>query len=173
MWPYLVQSSYYCMTYDVPPWRRHAKGVTQRKIAKVRTKTILFSKNSHRKFLSELARTSAGPIDPSALCMCWILIALLFWLCYKLFLFFFSRSRAGTVLGVTTNLSWLLSVLVHPYMPGVSEEIQRQLQVGSFSVQSSKVAKCVGMGWRTIAQLVERWIAQLVAGRTIMLEVSG
>lgn len=41
-----------------------------------------------------------------------------------------SRSRAGTVLGVASNLSWLLSVLVHPYMPDVSEEIQRQLQVG-------------------------------------------
>ncbi|PFX24554.1 Methionine--tRNA ligase, cytoplasmic [Stylophora pistillata] len=39
------------------------------------------------------------------------------------------RSRAGTVIGITANLSWLLSVLVHPYMPGVSEEIQRQLQV--------------------------------------------
>ncbi|XP_066029111.1 methionine--tRNA ligase, cytoplasmic-like [Pocillopora verrucosa] len=39
------------------------------------------------------------------------------------------RSRAGTVIGITANLSWLLSVLVHPFMPGVSEEIQRQLQV--------------------------------------------
>lgn len=46
------------------------------------------------------------------------------------------RSRAGTVLGVAANLSWLLSVLIHPYMPGVSEEIQRQLQVGSFGLQS-------------------------------------
>lgn len=51
------------------------------------------------------------------------------------FIFFFFRSRAGTVLGVATNLSWLLSVLIHPYMPGVSEEIQRQLQVGPFGVQ--------------------------------------
>lgn len=51
----------------------------------------------------------------------------------RLFLLFF-RSRAGTVLGVATNLSWLLSVLIHPYMPGVSEEIQRQLQVGPFGV---------------------------------------
>ena len=47
------------------------------------------------------------------------------------------RSRAGTVLGVATNLSWLLSVLIHPYMPGVSEEIQRQLQVSSFGLQSN------------------------------------
>jgi len=47
-------------------------------------------------------------------------------------LFPFISSRAGTVLGVAANLSWLLSVLIHPYMPGVSEEIQRQLQVGSF-----------------------------------------
>lgn len=57
--------------------------------------------------------------------------------CYKYchtFVLFF-RSRAGTVLGVATNLSWLLSVLIHPYMPGVSEEIQRQLQVSSFGLQ--------------------------------------
>jgi len=33
------------------------------------------------------------------------------------------------VLGVATNLSWLLSVVVLPYMPEISEEIQRQLQV--------------------------------------------
>jgi len=39
------------------------------------------------------------------------------------------RSRAATVAGIAANLSWLLSVLVHPFMPGVSEEIQRQLQV--------------------------------------------
>ena len=45
-------------------------------------------------------------------------------------LFLSFRSRAGTVIGITANLSWLLSVLVHPFMPGVSEEIQRQLQVG-------------------------------------------
>ena len=45
-------------------------------------------------------------------------------------LFLSFRSRAGTVIGITANLSWLLSVLVHPFMPAVSEEIQRQLQVG-------------------------------------------
>ncbi|XP_068671527.1 methionine--tRNA ligase, cytoplasmic-like isoform X2 [Montipora foliosa] len=39
------------------------------------------------------------------------------------------RLRAGSVIGVAANLSWLLSVLIHPYMPGISEEIQRQLQV--------------------------------------------
>ena len=56
--------------------------------------------------------------------------------CCHMFLFHFVlRSRAGTVLGVASNLSWLLSVLIHPYMPSVSEEIQRQLQVGSFGVQ--------------------------------------
>ena len=33
-------------------------------------------------------------------------------------------------MSVASNLSWLLSVLVHPYMPGISDEIQRQLQVG-------------------------------------------
>ena len=37
---------------------------------------------------------------------------------------------------MATNLAWLLSVLIHPYMPGICEEIQRQLQVGLVSVSS-------------------------------------
>ena len=37
---------------------------------------------------------------------------------------------------MATNLAWLLSVLIHPYMPGISEEIQRQLQVGLVTVSS-------------------------------------
>ena len=49
------------------------------------------------------------------------------------------RSRAGSVLGLATNLSWLLSVLIHPYMPGISDEIQRQLQVGSSRILN----KCI------------------------------
>ncbi|XP_031574000.1 methionine--tRNA ligase, cytoplasmic-like isoform X2 [Actinia tenebrosa] len=39
------------------------------------------------------------------------------------------RHRAGTVIGVATNLSFLLSVLVHPYMPVTSQEIRSQLKV--------------------------------------------
>ena len=64
-------------------------------------------------------------------------------------LFPFISSRAGTVLGVAANLSWLLSVLIHPYMPGVSEEIQRQLQVGSFCVQRyfRYLGRCCGCLW--------------------------
>ena len=42
------------------------------------------------------------------------------------------RDRAGSVIGVAVNVSWLLSVLVEPYMPKVSESIQRQLQVSGW-----------------------------------------
>ena len=48
------------------------------------------------------------------------------------------RLRAGSVIGVAANLSWLLSVLIHPYMPGISEEIQRQLQVCSLRMSYAK-----------------------------------
>ncbi len=39
------------------------------------------------------------------------------------------RCRAGSVLGVAVNVVCLLSVIIQPYMPGTSEEIQGQLQV--------------------------------------------
>ncbi|CAB3990994.1 methionine--tRNA ligase, cytoplasmic-like, partial [Paramuricea clavata] len=39
------------------------------------------------------------------------------------------RSRAGSVIGLACNLTSLLSVLIHPFMPGVSAEIRKQLQV--------------------------------------------
>ncbi|XP_062519425.1 methionine--tRNA ligase, cytoplasmic-like [Corticium candelabrum] len=38
------------------------------------------------------------------------------------------RSRAGCVIGVAVNLSWLLAVLIEPYMPSISRTIQEQLQ---------------------------------------------
>ena len=42
---------------------------------------------------------------------------------------FYHRARAGSVIGLATNVSWLISVLLQPYMPAVSAEIQTQLQV--------------------------------------------
>ena len=42
------------------------------------------------------------------------------------------RSRAGCVIGVAVNLSWLLAVLIEPYMPSISRTIQEQLQVINF-----------------------------------------
>ncbi len=38
------------------------------------------------------------------------------------------RSRAGTVVGIASNIACLLSVMVQPYMPEVSETIQAQLK---------------------------------------------
>jgi len=46
----------------------------------------------------------------------------------KAYIFLF-RKRAGTVIGLASNLSFLLSVLMHPYMPTVSAEVRSQLQV--------------------------------------------
>jgi len=37
------------------------------------------------------------------------------------------KSRAGTVVGISVNLACLLSVLIQPYMPGLSRELQKQL----------------------------------------------
>jgi methionyl-tRNA synthetase len=37
------------------------------------------------------------------------------------------RARAGTVVGLSVNLACLLSVLIQPYMPALSREIQDQL----------------------------------------------
>ena len=40
---------------------------------------------------------------------------------------FFSRVKAGTIVGIAANISCLLSVLLQPYMPEVSKTIQEQL----------------------------------------------
>ena len=37
------------------------------------------------------------------------------------------RARAGTIIGLAVNLSGLLAVLVQPYMPKISEQMQSQL----------------------------------------------
>ncbi|XP_065838708.1 methionine--tRNA ligase, cytoplasmic-like [Oscarella lobularis] len=38
------------------------------------------------------------------------------------------KSRAGTVIGVAVNVTWLLAVLLHPYMPKISQTIMEQIQ---------------------------------------------
>ena len=37
------------------------------------------------------------------------------------------KARAGTVVGLSVNLACLLSVLIQPYMPSLSKELQSQL----------------------------------------------
>merc|ERR1740128_554297 len=44
------------------------------------------------------------------------------------------KSRAGTVVGVSINLSCLLSVLVQPYLPNLSSSLQEQLKVTSLDI---------------------------------------
>ena len=39
------------------------------------------------------------------------------------------RARAGSLLGVCANIVCLLSVMLQPYMPEVSRQIQEQIQV--------------------------------------------
>jgi len=41
----------------------------------------------------------------------------------------YCRGRAGTVIGLCTNVVCLLSVMLQPYMPDVSQQIQEQLKV--------------------------------------------
>ena len=40
-----------------------------------------------------------------------------------------NRRRAGTVVGIGTNIVCLLSVVLQPYMPDFSKQIQEQVQV--------------------------------------------
>ena len=44
-------------------------------------------------------------------------------------LFYACRARAGSLLGVCANIVCLLSVMLQPYMPEVSRQIQEQIQV--------------------------------------------
>lgn len=39
------------------------------------------------------------------------------------------RAHAGSVLGLAANVVCVLSVMVQPYMPNVSKQMQEQLQV--------------------------------------------
>lgn len=39
------------------------------------------------------------------------------------------RARAGSLLGVCANIVCLLTVMLQPYMPEVSRQIQEQIQV--------------------------------------------
>jgi methionyl-tRNA synthetase len=59
------------------------------------------------------------------------------------------RDHAGSVTGVAVNISWLLSVLLEPYMPKVSESIQKQLQApANRSVIPPHLTPCLLPGHR-------------------------
>ena len=45
----------------------------------------------------------------------------------KLSRFISYRERAGTVIGLATNVSALLCILIKPYMPNVSKTLQEQI----------------------------------------------
>ena len=44
-----------------------------------------------------------------------------------------SSTQAGSVIGLCANIVCLLSVMLQPYMPHVSKEIQNQLNVSSIA----------------------------------------
>ncbi|XP_071960826.1 methionine--tRNA ligase, cytoplasmic-like [Antedon mediterranea] len=52
------------------------------------------------------------------------------------------RVKAGTVTGIAANISYLISVMLHPYMPSVSQTIQEQLAATSFSNYLSEKFVC-------------------------------
>ncbi|XP_071941977.1 methionine--tRNA ligase, cytoplasmic-like [Antedon mediterranea] len=43
------------------------------------------------------------------------------------------RVKAGTIIGLAANISYLISVMLHPYMPSVSQTIQEQLAATNIS----------------------------------------
>ena len=51
----------------------------------------------------------------------------LFWLLHEDIIL--CRARAGSLLGVCANIVCLLSMMLQPYMPEVSHQIQEQIQV--------------------------------------------
>ena len=40
---------------------------------------------------------------------------------------YITRARAGTIVGLAANIACLLSVMIQPYMPTVSQTVQAQL----------------------------------------------
>ncbi|XP_033115540.1 methionine--tRNA ligase, cytoplasmic-like [Anneissia japonica] len=52
------------------------------------------------------------------------------------------RVKAGTVIGVVVNISYLISLMLHPYMPSVSQTIQEQLQATTISNYLSEKFVC-------------------------------
>ena len=72
------------------------------------------------------------------------------------------KARAGTVVGLSVNMACLLSVLIQPYMPALSAEIQTQLAAPPTSCffRSSRTATAASMSalaallafsWRTVS----------------------
>jgi methionyl-tRNA synthetase len=59
------------------------------------------------------------------------------------------KARAGTVVGLSVNLACLLSVLIQPYMPALSAEIQAQLAApGSVNRIPEKFTRLLAPGHR-------------------------
>jgi len=60
------------------------------------------------------------------------------------------KARAGTVVGISINMSCLLSILIEPYMPGLSRELQRQLDapVGKLTAIPDKFCILLPAGHR-------------------------
>ena len=46
------------------------------------------------------------------------------------------KIRGATIISLCCNMSYLLSVLIYPYMPNVSSTIRKQLNVPTFIVQN-------------------------------------
>ena len=60
---------------------------------------------------------------------------------------YYYSARAGSLMGLHANIVCLLSVMLSPYMPQVSQQIQEQLQVRLILLQ---IAECKPSIMRTI-----------------------
>lgn len=49
---------------------------------------------------------------------------------------YFKRIRGATIISLCVNLSYLLSLLIYPYMPNISAVIRKQLNVPTFNVKN-------------------------------------
>lgn len=63
------------------------------------------------------------------------------------------RSEAGTVVGVSANLACLLSIMVQPYMPEVSQTIQTQINVNNTINVITEEVTCLLQPGHTIAKV--------------------
>lgn len=69
---------------------------------------------------------------------------MLFWrLNVSNYLLFLSRPRAGTVIGLAANISALVSILLAPFMPEVSETMQKQMNIQCNQLPDSDRFVCI------------------------------
>ena len=71
--------------------------------------------------------------------------------------FVYYRHRAGTVVGLAANIACLVSVMLQPYMPQVSETIRDQLQAPSECLVLSDKFVCLLKAGHSIGKVC--WIA--------------